>query len=163
MMGGNWNRILFVDLDTGDISVEEPGEQLYHDFLGGYGLGARIIYSRQKPGVDPLGPDNVLGFTTGVLNGTGAVGATRFTVCGKSPLTGTWGDANSGGYLAAALKKAGFDAVFFTGASEEPVYLTIEDGEAALRDASHLWGRDTFETEAALKGCVGRRQGRGET
>ncbi|MGD2147869.1 MAG: aldehyde ferredoxin oxidoreductase family protein [Anaerolineae bacterium] len=151
MMGGNWNRILFVNLSTGDISVEEPGGQLYHDFLGGYGLGARIIYSRQKPGVDPLGPDNTLGFTTGVLIGTGAVGATRFTVCGKSPLTGTWGDANSGGYLAAALKKAGFDAVFFTGASEEPVYLTIEDGEAELRDASHLWGKDTFETEAALK------------
>jgi aldehyde:ferredoxin oxidoreductase len=150
-MGGNWNRILFVDLGTGDISVEEPGEQLYRDFLGGNGVGARIIYSRQEPGVDALGPDNMLGFTTGVLVGASAVGATRFTVCGKSPLTDTWGDANSGGYLAAALKKAGLDAVFFTGAAAEPVYLYIEDGEAELRDATQLWGRDTFETEAALK------------
>jgi aldehyde:ferredoxin oxidoreductase len=128
-----------------------PGEQLYRDFLGGNGVGARIIYSRQEPGVDALGPDNMLGFTTGVLVGASAVGATRFTVCGKSPLTDTWGDANSGGYLAAALKKAGLDAVFFTGAAAEPVYLYIEDGEAELRDATQLWGRDTFETEAALK------------
>lgn len=154
-MGGNWNKILFVNLGTGDIWTEEPGEDLYRDFLGGYGLGARVIYSRQKPGVDPLGPDNMLGFTTGVLVGASAVGATRFTVCGKSPLTGTWGDANSGGYLAAALKKAGLDAVFFTGAAEKPAYLYIEDSEAELRDARHLWGRDTFETEAALKEALG--------
>jgi len=151
MMGGNWNKILFVDLGTGETAVEEPGEQLYRDFLGGNGVGARILYSRQAPGVDALGPNNMLGFTTGVLIGTPAVGATRFTVCGKSPLTDTWGDANSGGYLAAALKKAGFDAVFFTGVAEKPVYLYVEDGAAELRDAGHLWGRDTFETEAALK------------
>jgi aldehyde:ferredoxin oxidoreductase len=156
MMGGNWNKILFVDLGSGEISVEAPGEELYRDFLGAYGLGARVIYSRQEPGADALGPDNMLGFTTGVLVGASAVGATRFTVCGKSPLTGTWGDANSGGYFAAALKKAGFDAVFFTGVAEKPVYLTIENGEAELRDASHLWGRDTFETEAALKEELGK-------
>jgi aldehyde:ferredoxin oxidoreductase len=150
-VNGNWNKIIFVDLSTGDISVEEPGEELYRCFLGGYGLGAQIIYSRQKPAADALGPGNVLGFTTGVLVGAPAVGATRFTVCGKSPLTGTWGDANSGGHFATTLKMAGFDAVFFTGIARKPVCLYIEDGEAELREAISLWGKDTFEAEAALK------------
>lgn len=154
-MYGNWNKILFVNLEEGEISIEEPGEELYRDFLGGYGLGARIIYSRQQPGVDPLGPDNILGFTSGVLVGTPAVGATRFTVCGKSPLTNTWGDANSGGFLAAAFKMAGFDGVFFTGIAKTPCYLFLEDGRAELRDATSLWGKDTADTETWLKAELG--------
>jgi len=154
-MNGNWNKILFANLSTGEVTVEEPGDKLYRDFLGGYGLGAQIIYSRQRPGVDPLGPDNVLGFTTGLLVGAPVVGATRFTVCGKSPLTNTWGDANSGGYFATALRRAGFDAVFFSGVADEPVYLYVNDGEAVLREAGALWGKDTFETEATLKAQLG--------
>lgn len=155
MNGGNWNKILFIDLSSKEISVEQAGDDLYSHFLGGYGLGARIIYSRQKAGVDPLSPENVLGFTTGVLVGTPVVGASRFTVCGKSPLTLTWGDANCGGHFGPALKKAGFDAMFFTGAAKEPVYLFMEDGYAELRSAKNLWGRDTFEVEEALKGALG--------
>lgn len=154
-MGGNWNRILFVDLGSGDIGVECPGDLLYRRYLGGNGLGARVIYSRQAPGVEPLSAENILGFTTGTPVGAPVVGACRFIVCGKSPLTGTWGDANCGGYFGPALKQAGVDAVFFTGAAPRPVVLHVEDGRAEVREASHLWGRGTYETERALKAEYG--------
>ncbi|MDO8670750.1 MAG: aldehyde ferredoxin oxidoreductase family protein [Dehalococcoidia bacterium] len=144
-------KILFVDLSKREITVETPDEKLCYDYLGGYGLGARIIYSREKPGADPLGPDSYLGFTTGPLTGTNAMFGNRYTVVGKSPLTGGWGDANSGGEFGPYLKFAGFDATFFTGASSQPVYLVIKNGEARLGDASHLWGRDCSETEDILK------------
>ena len=92
MLGGYMGRLLFVDLSTGEIREEAPDARLYRDFMGGYGLGARILYSRQPGGVDPLGPENILGFTTGPLTGMrGMVMAPRFTVVGKSPLTGGWG------------------------------------------------------------------------
>jgi aldehyde:ferredoxin oxidoreductase len=120
-----------------------------------YGIGARILYSNQKGGVDPLGPDNTLGFITGPLTGTQAISGTRFTVVAKSPLTGGWGDANSGGYFAAYLKFSGYDGVFFTGISEKPVYLFINNGRAELRDANHLWGKDTYETDDILKSELG--------
>jgi len=151
MYGGVTGRILFVDLTSSQITVEKPPESLYRDYLGGYGLGARILFSRLAPGVDPLGPDNILGFTTGPLVGTPAIAATRFTVVTKSPLTGTWGDSNSGGYFGPALKFAGFDAVFISGRAARPVYLLIRAGRASLHDAAHLWGKDTNETEDLLK------------
>jgi aldehyde:ferredoxin oxidoreductase len=121
------------------------------DFIGGYGLGASIIYSRRKGGVDPLGPDAILGVVTGPFTGTPALGGSRYMVVGKSPLTGTWGDANSGGDFGPYLKRSGYDGVFLTGTSPKPVYLFINNGKAELRDASHLWGRDTFATEDILK------------
>ena len=139
------SKILFVDLSNGEIKVETPNETLYRDFIGGYGLGARIIYSRQPGGVDPLGPENILGFGVGPLTGTPAISSGRYVVMGKSPKTGTWGDANSGGYFGPAMKMAGFDAIFFTGISAKPVYLWVHDGQAELRDAAHLWGKDSNE------------------
>jgi len=149
-------KILFVDLTSGAIAVEEPGEELYRDFLGGYGLGARVMFSRQKAGVDPLGPDNMLGFASGVLTGTPTPLGARYMVMGKTPLTGGWGDANSGGDFGPYLKFSGYDAVFFTGVSDKPVYLSINNGEVELKDASHLWGKDTVETEDALKEDLGK-------
>jgi aldehyde:ferredoxin oxidoreductase len=150
MLGGYVGKLLFVDLSTGDLKEEVPDEKLYKDFVGGSGLGARIIYSRQKSGVDPLGPENILGFVTGPLTGTPAVTGTRYQAVGKSPLTGGWGDANSGGYFGPYLKFAGYDAVFFTGISDKPVYLFIDNGKAELKNANHLWGKDTYATEDML-------------
>ncbi len=95
--GGYIGKILHVDLSQGKIDEEVLDEKLYRDFIGGYGLGTRILYSRQKAGVDPLGPDNRLGFVTGPLTGTPALTGTRYCIVGKSPLTETWGDSNSGG------------------------------------------------------------------
>jgi len=129
---------------------------MWRRFLGGYGVGARVLFSHLKPGVDPLGPDNILGFCTGPLTGTPAVSGTRYTAVGKSPLTGGWGDANSGGFFGAYLRFAGYDAVFVRGVAEKPVYLLLDNGRAELRDASHLWGKDTYETEALLKAELGK-------
>jgi len=157
MAGGYMGKLLFVDLSTGDIREEKPEESIYRDYIGGYGIGAKIIYDRQKAGVDPLGPDNMLGFVTGPFTGSPAVTGSRYQVVAKSPLTGGWGDANSGGFFGPNLKASGFDGVFFTGASEKPVYLFIDNGKAELRDANHLWGKDTYETEEVLKAELGKK------
>jgi len=156
MARGYMGKMLMVDLSKGELRDEALDEQLCRQYIGGYGIGARVIFSRQKAGVDPLGPDNIFGILSGPFSGTPAVSGTRFTVVGKSPLTGGWGDANSGGYLGAHLKFAGYDAVFFTGISEKPVYLFIDNGKAELRDAAHLWGKDTYQTEDILKSELGK-------
>jgi aldehyde:ferredoxin oxidoreductase len=155
MAGGYMGKVPWVDLSSGKIEIDEYDESLYRDFIGGYGLGARLIYERQKPGVDPLGADNTLGFFAGPLTGTPAIISSRFTVMGKSPLTGTWGDANCGGYFGPYMKFAGVDGIFFTGIAEKPVYLFIDNGRVELRDAAHLWGKDTAETEDIIMGELG--------
>src|ERR1035437_1674753 len=125
MTNGYMGKLLFVNLSTGEIKEETPDTTLYKNYIGGYGIGARILYDRQKAGVDPLGPDNTLGFVTGPLTGTPVPSGARYTVVTKSPLTGGWGDANSGGEFGPYIKFAGYDAVFFTGISPKPVYLLI--------------------------------------
>ncbi|MBA7614933.1 hypothetical protein ES703_22207 [subsurface metagenome] len=156
MVQGFMGKMLWVDLSRNKLKEEVLDEKLGRDYLGGYGLGARILFSRQKACVDPLGPDNILGITTGVLTGTAALGGSRYAVVGKSPLTGGWGDANSGGNFGPYLKFAGYDAVFFTGIAKKPVYLYIDNGKAEIRDATHLWGRDSHETEDMLKEELGK-------
>ncbi len=155
MTKGYMGKILWADLSQGELKDEALDEKLCRQFIGGYGIGARLIYSRQKPKVDPLGPENILGFMTGPLTGTDALFGSRYTVVGKSPLTGGWGDANSGGDWGPWLKFAGYDGVFVTGASPKPVYIFINNGKAELRDASHLWGKDVHQTEAVLMAELG--------
>ncbi|MBI2865120.1 MAG: aldehyde ferredoxin oxidoreductase family protein [Chloroflexi bacterium] len=157
MPSGYMGRMLFVNLSTGELKVEVPDERLLKDYIGGYGIGVRLLYSMMKPGIDPLGPENILGFAAGPLTGTPAPHGSRYTVFAKSPLTGGWGDANSGGEFGPGMKFAGFDAVFFSGLSPKPVYLLLESGKASLRDASHLWGRDTNETEDILREELGEK------
>ena len=156
MAGGYLGKILYVDLSSGRLEDEPLDERLRRDFLGGYGIGARLIYDWQAADVDPLGPANHLGFVTGPLTGTPAIIGSRYAVVGKSPLTGTWGDANSGGYFGPTLKFTGYDGVIVTGVSERPVYVLIEDGEASLLDAGHLWGKTTLETRDALQAAHGK-------
>lgn len=151
MLGGYMGKLLFVDLTKGKITEESIPESVYRDFIGGIGLGARILYERMKPGAEPMGPDNMLGFVTGPCTGTLAPPSGRYMVVCKSPLTGTWSDSNSGGSFGPELKAAGYDGVFFSGISPKPVYLWISKGKAELKDASHLWGKDTAETEEALQ------------
>jgi aldehyde:ferredoxin oxidoreductase len=150
-------KILFVNLSTREIKVEIPKESLYRDFIGGYGIAARILYDRMKPKADPLGPDNILGLVTGPFTGTPIPSGARYAAVAKSPLTGGWGDANSGGFFGPYLKFSGFDAVFFTGISKKPVYLLIDEGKAELKDASHLWGKDAYETEETLMAEYGKQ------
>jgi aldehyde:ferredoxin oxidoreductase len=114
------------------------------------GLAAHILYDMIPAGADPLGPENIIGFVSGLLTGTGSLFAGRWMVVGKSPLTGGWGEANCGGSFSPAIKRCGYDGIFFTGISEKPVYLYVNYDGAELRDASHLWGRDAVESEALL-------------
>lgn len=150
MTGGYAGRIGFVNLSTREIREEKLDEKLARDFIGGYGLGVRILFEHQRAGVDPLGPENILGFTTGPLTGTRVPTGSRYMVLCKSPLTGGWGDANSGGYFGSELKAAGWDAIFVSGIAPSPKYLLVTNGGIELKDASHLWGKDTIETEDML-------------
>jgi aldehyde:ferredoxin oxidoreductase len=134
----------------GEIKEEHPRESLYRQFIGGVGLGVRIFYERQPGEVNPLGEQNTLGFLPGLLSGTAVPGSSRVTIVSKSPLTGGWGDASLGGFIGNELKRAGYDGVLLHGISPKPVYLLIHDNKVELRDASHLWGKDTIETEEIL-------------
>jgi len=128
MIGGYMGKILWVNLSTGEIKAETPDESLYKDYIGGYGIGVKLLYDRMKPKADPLGPDNILGLVTGPFTGTPIPSGARYAAVAKSPITGGWGDANSGGFFGPYLKFSGFDGVFFTGVSKKPVYLLIVEG-----------------------------------
>lgn len=154
---GILKKIAWVDLNTARVMIEEPNREVYISYLGGYGLGAYYLFTRQRTKVDPLGPHNTFGLTTGPLTGTEAITGNRFTVVGKSPKTGGWGDANCGGQFGPALKKAGLDAIFFTGISEKPVYALIEDGKVTLHDASPYWGLNCAEAEDKLREVYGKK------
>jgi len=148
---GYMGKILNVDLTTGDIREEELPDRVYEKYLGGMGLGAYLLYGRIPAEADPLGPENILGFLPGLLTGTGSLFTGRWMVVGKSPLTGGWGDANCGGNFSPAIKRCGYDGIFFTGISEKPVYLYMDDEVKELRDAGDLWGMDAVETEEFLE------------
>jgi aldehyde:ferredoxin oxidoreductase len=143
-------KILWVDLATREIRDEIIPDDVYERYLSGMGLAAYILYNRIPAGADPLGSENILGFVSGLLTGTGSLFAGRWMVVGKSPLTGGWGEANCGGSFAPAIKRCGYDGIFVKGISESPVYLCVKNGSTELRDASHVWGRDAIESEEML-------------
>lgn len=150
-MKGYQGKILIVNLTTGEIEEQKIADSVYESFLSGVGLGAYYLYQNIPEGADPLGPDNILGFVSGLLTGTGSFMTGRWMAVCKSPLTGGWGDANCGGTLSPAIKQCGVDAIFFKGKSEKPVYLYMDNKGAQLRDASTLWGKDAVETEKILE------------
>jgi len=143
-------KILKVDLTAGTTVVEKIPDEVYEAVLSGKGLGAWYLYKNIPAGADPLGPDNILGFCSGALTGTGAFMTGRFTVVCKSPLTGGWGDSNCGGVFSPAIKQCGYDAIFISGISEKPVYLYCDNKGAEIRDASRYWGLDAVEAENKL-------------
>ncbi|MBS7638441.1 aldehyde ferredoxin oxidoreductase family protein [Candidatus Bathyarchaeota archaeon] len=155
---GYAGKVLWVDLEYGRIRVEEPSENWYRMYLGGMGAVAYYLLRELEAGVDPLGPENILVMATGVITGAPFSGSGRNAVGGKSPLTGGFGESDVGGYWGAELKHAGFDAIIFKGASEEPVWLWVEDGKAELRDASSLWGLEVGECQDRMRSEVGEPQ-----
>jgi len=160
MPNGAMGKILWVDLSRKELREESILEAEYRRYLSGIGLAVRLLYDRIPVGADPLGPENILGFVSGLLTGTGTLFAGRWMAVGKSPLTLTWGDANCGGNFSPAIKRCGYDGIFFTGISSKPVYLFIDKNGPRLRDAHDLWGLDTKETETLLKqkaGCSNAR------
>ena len=166
MAGGYMGKLLVADLTSRKITQQETDPKLCAEFIGGSGLGAALLYEAYfgagggagagrgggGAGVpDALAPESPLWFLTGPLCGTIAPTSGRHAVVARSPLTGIWGESDSGGGFGPALKKAGFDGVCIVGQAERPVYLWIHDGECEIRDAAKVWGRDTYETDAALR------------
>jgi aldehyde:ferredoxin oxidoreductase len=151
MNNGLMGKTLRVNLSRGEIQEEDTRQDWAREYLGGAGLATRHLYDEVPKGVDPLGSENLLIFMTGPLTGTSSGSASRYSVVSKSPLTGVWGQANSGGSFGPALKRSGFDGFIFEGISPEPVYLEIIRGDAKLRPAGHLWGMTVPETEDFLQ------------
>ena len=157
MTNGYIGKILEVDLNSGELNEIPLDENTARKFLGGKGLGLKIIQDDFKPDIDPLGPDNVIVFATGPATGTSFPTGGRYHVITKrSPLTGLVGSANSGGKWGPYLKFAGYDAVIIKGASDTPVYLSIINGKAELKDATDIWGMTTFATTDKILEEIGQ-------
>ena len=150
MNNGYVGKILRVNLKEGTIKTEPLNEKNADEYVGARGLGTKYYCDECDPTCDPLGPGNNLIFMTGPLTGTMATSSGRYNAVAKAPLTGTIGAANSGGHFGPELKYAGYDGIIFEDISDHPVYLFIDDDKVELRDASHLWGKDVYDTTDAL-------------
>jgi aldehyde:ferredoxin oxidoreductase len=148
---GYTGNILRIDLTTKKYWIEHLEEKFYHTYWGGRVLALYYMLNQMKPHTDPLSPENLLIFAPSVITGAPAPAIPRYTVCAKSPLTGAQGEAEAGGWWGPELKKAGFDAIVIKGSSPTPVYLYIKDGKVEIKDATHLWGKDTGETQKIIK------------
>lgn len=158
-MYGYMGKLLFIDLTTGETRVEPLKEEDARNFLGGPGLGAKILYERMPAHTDVFGEESMLGFVSGPLNNTGALFGGRYTVVSKSPVTGGWNDANSGGFFGQHLRESGYDAIFVSGISPKPVYILVDEGTVQILDAADLWGLRTSDCEKRLKEKYGKNAG----
>jgi aldehyde:ferredoxin oxidoreductase len=150
-MKGFTGKLLRVDLSKGEVLADMLEEDLVPRYIGGSGLAAFLFYKEADPQADPLSPQNPLMFLNGPLTGTNFPGSGRSCVAALSPLTGLWGECNVGGAFGAALKLAGYDGIIFTGRAEKPLFLWVDGDHVELRDASSLWGLDSYETNDWLQ------------
>jgi aldehyde:ferredoxin oxidoreductase len=150
-MKGYIGKILYFNLSQSKKEVRDLDTDDAKKYIGGSGLGAKILFDETDEHTDPLGPENVLIFMTGPFTGTPVLCSSRYSVVSKSPLTGIFGESNSGGSWGDMLKKSGFDGIVIKGKAPKPVYLWLNNGKVELRDASHIWGKDTFEIDPILK------------
>ena len=148
--------ILTVDLTTGEFGELLVPETWERDYLGGASLAARILYADLVPELDPLSPSSPLLFINGPLTGTAGPAVGRFVVCGRSPATGLWAESNCGGFWGPELRKSGFDGLLIRGRSLRPVYLWIEDKRFEIRSAEQMWGKETYQTQEAIKSELAR-------
>ncbi|MFW9998594.1 MAG: aldehyde ferredoxin oxidoreductase family protein [Candidatus Hodarchaeota archaeon] len=151
METGFFGRVLWINLTEENFKEVKINKEIYRQYLGGYGLGVKLIYEKMPAKLDPLDPESVFGFFPGLLTGTAAPFSGRYMVAGKSPLTGTWGDSNSGGIFGPEIKKCGYDAILFKGIANSPKYLYITGDNKEILDASKIWGLDIIATEKKLK------------
>ncbi len=151
MVTGYFGKVLWVDLTEEKFREETLSEEYYHQYLGGYGLAVKLLYENMAGNLDPLSSESVFGFFPGLLTGTPAPFSGRYMVAGKSPLTGTWGDANSGGTFGPEIKKCGYDAILLKGVVNEPKYISIIEERKEILDASTIWGLDITSAELKLK------------
>jgi len=147
-----WNKkIAYINLSTKKIVQKPIPKEIRQLYLGGRGIDMYLLYNYVKPHIDPLSPENVLLAGNGILCGVPCLGSGRCDIAAKSPLTNAVGDSNIGGFFAVEMRLAGFDHLVITGKSEKPTYIWINDREIEIKDASHLWGKDTFETQTAIR------------
>ncbi len=148
---GYKGNLLYANLSENDTTIKTIDNQTKRKFLGGSGLGAKIVMEEMDFLADRFDPGNVLTFTTGPLVGLPFSYSGRYVVCGRSPATGGWGEAHASGFWGPELRFAGFDGMVVKGRAKNPVYLFVHDGEVELRDAGHIWGNDTHETEKLIR------------
>ncbi len=157
-IGGVWGKLLHINLSDGRQWTETLPEELHLKLIGGRALAAYLLLRDMPAGADPLGPDNLLIFAPGVFQGSNLPGSGRHGIAAKSPLTGAIASSEVGGWWGHEFKRAGFDALIVHGQAPAASYLWIHDGQAELRPADHLWGRDTAEVEQAIRGELGDEQ-----
>jgi aldehyde:ferredoxin oxidoreductase len=148
-------KIAYIDLSTGEVEVKPIPLEVRKKYLGGRGLDAYLLYNHAQTGCDPLGPGNALIISGGILTATCASATARTHIMAKSPLTGLLGSANMGGFFAPEMAWAGFHHLVITGKAESPVYLFIHNNTVEIRDAGHLWGRMTTDTQWAIREELG--------
>jgi len=151
MKYGSTEKLLRVNLTTGAVKIETLDDELYRLYPGGKALAAYLLIKQLPAHADPLGQDNRLVIANGLLTGAPFSTASRFTIAALSPLTGGYGESEAGGFWGPELKNAGFEAILVEGQSPHPVYLWVADGQAELRDARHLWGREPAAVQAAIR------------
>lgn len=149
-MHGWSGKILDIDLSSGSVETRPLDSEIARQFLGGRGLGARLLWDLVGPEVEPLSPENVLIFTTGPITATASQTSNRFNVSSKSPLTGTILHANSGGWWGMQFKRTGYDVLIVRGRADKPSLIEITPDGVKIEDASHLWGKGVFETTELL-------------
>ena len=157
-LGGYAGKILRINLTKREAKTVDLDKRLASQFLGGRGFNSKLLYETVGPDTDPLGPENMLMFATGPLVGTMFPTASRFNVSAKSPQTGILGDTNAGGHLASEIKFAGYDQIVLEGRSSDPVYVYVNDGAVEFKDATHLRGKDVYETDDIIKDDLGDRR-----
>jgi aldehyde:ferredoxin oxidoreductase len=155
---GFHGKALFIDLTTRAHRVETIDPQVYRDFLGGYGLGAWLMWKHFPAGTDALDPKSCFALCSGLLTGLHAPFSGRIQIVGKSPQTNTWGDSNSGGSVCIHLRKAGYDALVITGRADVPSIVVIRDGDVSIEPAGELWGKEVPETFNALRDRFGGKR-----
>jgi aldehyde:ferredoxin oxidoreductase len=155
MHKGNDHLMLEVNLASQESFIKPLEEKILRDYIGGLGLGIKILYDEVGPNVDPLSAENILIIAPGPLSGTNAPTSSRTQVVTKSPLTGIIGIGNFGGVWGAKFRRAGFEALLVRNNAESPVYIWIDDGDVQLRSAAHLWGKDSWQTTDILRGEIG--------
>lgn len=155
------NKLLIVDLTSGDTREQAIDSTFVRDYIGGSALAARLLWDSLDPSRDPLDPASPLLWMTGPLTGTGGPTNGRSSICARSPQTRLWGESNIGGFVGSELRYAGYAGLVITGRANAPVYLWIHNGRTELRDAAHLWGKtDTTQTQRILKAQVGEPMAR---
>src|SRR5438552_11321579 len=154
-MSGWTGKLLRVNLTDGTSRIEDIPERWLRDYIGGRGVADRYLWEEMDPSVDPLSPENNLIFATGPLTGTPVSCGARYMVVTKGALTGAITTSNSGGHWGPELKYAGYDMLILEGRAPNPCSLVIADGRVEIRDAAHLWGKTTSETEDALRAEIG--------